>query len=245
MLGREEVGDAVKRLVVDEDGAEQRLLGLDVVRRKAEALLVRRMEEGAQRWNQPWCCECLAGALNGSLTQWRRRASRGGDKVPALWAADISVDNTGKVTVGNGSCLRRGGSVAGSGQPASRSSAAMIRSGEIGVALLRRQAGEGEGVDLRAARMASSARWRPRRVSETSALRRLLVVGGAGNQPVALHAVERIGHCGLLDSGPDRERLLREQVLLRAGRRTPASARRCRPPGGARCGARTAAPPNW
>ena len=32
----EEVGDAVERLVVDQDGAEQRLLGLDVVRRGAD-----------------------------------------------------------------------------------------------------------------------------------------------------------------------------------------------------------------
>ncbi len=31
----EKIGDAVKRLVVDQDGAEQRLLGLDIVRRDA------------------------------------------------------------------------------------------------------------------------------------------------------------------------------------------------------------------
>ena len=36
VLGREEVGDAIEGLVVDEDGAEQRLLGLDVVRRQPE-----------------------------------------------------------------------------------------------------------------------------------------------------------------------------------------------------------------
>ena len=36
MLRLEEVGDPVERLVVDEDRAEQRLLGLDVVRRGAE-----------------------------------------------------------------------------------------------------------------------------------------------------------------------------------------------------------------
>ncbi len=36
MLGPEEARDAVERLVVDEDGAEQRLLGLDVVGRAAE-----------------------------------------------------------------------------------------------------------------------------------------------------------------------------------------------------------------
>ncbi|ESZ22769.1 hypothetical protein [Mesorhizobium sp. L2C084A000] len=33
MAGLEEVGDAVEGIVVDEDGAEQRLLGLDVVGR--------------------------------------------------------------------------------------------------------------------------------------------------------------------------------------------------------------------
>ena len=36
MLRLEEIGDAVERLVVDQDSAEQRLLGLDVVRRRAE-----------------------------------------------------------------------------------------------------------------------------------------------------------------------------------------------------------------
>ena len=36
MLRLEEVGDAVERLVVDQDGAEQRLLGLDVVRGAAK-----------------------------------------------------------------------------------------------------------------------------------------------------------------------------------------------------------------
>ena len=35
MLRLEEVGNPVERLVVDEDGAEQRLLGLDVMRRGA------------------------------------------------------------------------------------------------------------------------------------------------------------------------------------------------------------------
>ena len=42
MLGQQEIGDAVERLVVDEDRAEQRLLRLDVVRREPEALFVRR-----------------------------------------------------------------------------------------------------------------------------------------------------------------------------------------------------------
>ena len=32
MLGKQEVGDAVERVVVDQDRAQQRLLGLDVVR---------------------------------------------------------------------------------------------------------------------------------------------------------------------------------------------------------------------
>ena len=41
MLRLEEVGDAVERLVIDEDGAEQRLLGLDIVRRRAERRLRR------------------------------------------------------------------------------------------------------------------------------------------------------------------------------------------------------------
>ena len=35
MLRLEEIGDAVERLVVDQDGAEQRLLRLDIVRRRA------------------------------------------------------------------------------------------------------------------------------------------------------------------------------------------------------------------
>ena len=37
MLGAQEIGDAVVGIVVDQDGAEQRLLRLDVVRRDAEA----------------------------------------------------------------------------------------------------------------------------------------------------------------------------------------------------------------
>ena len=36
MLRLEEIGNAVERLVIDEDGAQQRLLGLDIVRRRAE-----------------------------------------------------------------------------------------------------------------------------------------------------------------------------------------------------------------
>ena len=36
MLRLEKIGDAIKRLVIDEDRAEQRLLGLDIVRRHAE-----------------------------------------------------------------------------------------------------------------------------------------------------------------------------------------------------------------
>ena len=35
MLRLQKIGDPVERLVVDQDGAEQRLLGLDVVRRAA------------------------------------------------------------------------------------------------------------------------------------------------------------------------------------------------------------------
>jgi hypothetical protein len=42
VLGQQEIGDAVEGLVVDEDGAEQRLLGLDIVRGEAEGLFVRR-----------------------------------------------------------------------------------------------------------------------------------------------------------------------------------------------------------
>ena len=41
MLRLEEVGDAVERLVIDEDGAEQRLFGLDIVRRRTERRLRR------------------------------------------------------------------------------------------------------------------------------------------------------------------------------------------------------------
>ena len=52
MLGREEVGDAIERLVVDEDGAEQRLLGLDVVRREPERFW---FVAAAQRLNVCFC----------------------------------------------------------------------------------------------------------------------------------------------------------------------------------------------
>ena len=41
MLRQEEIRDAVERLVVDEDSAEQRLLRLDIVRRLAKCLLRR------------------------------------------------------------------------------------------------------------------------------------------------------------------------------------------------------------
>ena len=44
MLGHEEIGDAVEGLVVDQNGAQQRLLGLDVVRGEAKALFVRRTD---------------------------------------------------------------------------------------------------------------------------------------------------------------------------------------------------------
>ena len=43
MLAPEEVGDAVERVIVDEDRAEQRLLGLEVVRRRAIGALLRRV----------------------------------------------------------------------------------------------------------------------------------------------------------------------------------------------------------
>src|SRR5580658_3887261 len=43
MLRLEEVGDAVKRLVIDEDSAKQRLLGLDIVRCDTERRLRRRL----------------------------------------------------------------------------------------------------------------------------------------------------------------------------------------------------------
>ena len=36
MLRLEEIGNAIERLVIDQNGAEQRLLGLDIVRRRAE-----------------------------------------------------------------------------------------------------------------------------------------------------------------------------------------------------------------
>ena len=41
MLAPEEVGDAVERVIVDEDRAEQRLLGLEVVRRRTIGALLR------------------------------------------------------------------------------------------------------------------------------------------------------------------------------------------------------------
>ena len=44
MLGDEEIGDAIERLVVDEDSAQQRLLGLHIVRREPKALFVRRTD---------------------------------------------------------------------------------------------------------------------------------------------------------------------------------------------------------
>ena len=49
MLGFEEVRDAVERLVVDQDGAEQRLLGLDIVRGLPVALLACRDEVAEPR----------------------------------------------------------------------------------------------------------------------------------------------------------------------------------------------------
>jgi hypothetical protein len=42
MLGQQEVRDAVERLVVDQHGAQQCLLRLDVVRGEPKALFVRR-----------------------------------------------------------------------------------------------------------------------------------------------------------------------------------------------------------
>ena len=41
MLAPEEVGNAVERVIVDEDRAEQRLLGLEIVRRRAIGALLR------------------------------------------------------------------------------------------------------------------------------------------------------------------------------------------------------------
>ena len=73
MLRLEEVGDAVERLVIDEDGAEQRLLGLDIVRRRAERrfrgslLACGRIESGhgPDQRNRVW-------PICGSAEIWRR-----------------------------------------------------------------------------------------------------------------------------------------------------------------------------
>ena len=46
MLGQQEIGNAVERFVVDEDGAEQRLLRLDVLRGEAVALVFLGAEAG-------------------------------------------------------------------------------------------------------------------------------------------------------------------------------------------------------
>src|SRR5271167_2336109 len=43
MIGLEEVGDAVERLVIDQDSPKQRLLGLDIVRRGTERRFRRRL----------------------------------------------------------------------------------------------------------------------------------------------------------------------------------------------------------
>ncbi len=52
MLGQQEIGDAIERLVVDEDGAQQRLLGFDVLRR--EPKLFRPPGGCAPRWCRPF-----------------------------------------------------------------------------------------------------------------------------------------------------------------------------------------------
>ena len=69
MLRLEEIGNAVKRLVIDEDGAEQCLLGLDIVRRRAEcrfrgSLLACDRIECCHGPDQGICVWPICGSLN-------------------------------------------------------------------------------------------------------------------------------------------------------------------------------------
>ena len=77
MLRLEEVGNAVKRLVIDEDGAEQRLLGLDIVRRRAErgfrgSLLARDRIDCCHGPDQGICVWPICGHSTSWITLRRR-----------------------------------------------------------------------------------------------------------------------------------------------------------------------------
>ena len=78
MLRLEEIGNAIKRLVIDEDSAQQRLLGLDIVRRRAECrfrgkLLACSRIECCHGPDQGICMWPICGHSTSRITQRRRQ----------------------------------------------------------------------------------------------------------------------------------------------------------------------------
>ena len=106
VLRLEEVRDAVERLVVDEDGAQQRLLRLDIVRRRAEQRRGRPPRACEQSIRRPWClpvfvCVQRSGRIDtctqpnsptphdSCTTRWQTCEYT--DRAPAKWESPFAL----------------------------------------------------------------------------------------------------------------------------------------------------------